>query len=72
MAKMTKDEWFKKMVIPDDLREVFKKNQDITVPKTKKELYDMCFGTSKSGVHIVGYTIPAARTARPSILQSHT
>lgn len=58
MAKLTKDEWFKKMVIPADLKEVFEKNQDITVPKTKKELYDMCFGTSKSGVHIVGYTIP--------------
>ena len=58
MAKMTKEEWLKKMIVPEDLKEVFEHNKDIVVPTTKQELYDLCFGTSKSGVHIVGYTIP--------------
>ena len=47
-----------KMIIPEDLRAALEGCPAISCPSTKEELYELCFGTSGGGVHIVGYTVP--------------
>ncbi len=58
MKGTDKTEILKKMTLPADLTSALNACPDIFFPSTKQELYELCFGTSGGGVHIVGYTIP--------------
>lgn len=51
-------EIIERIKVPADLAEALANCKDIIVPHTKEELYELCFGTSGSDVHIVGYTVP--------------
>ena len=47
-----------KMDLPEDLKAALLACPNIWFPRTKHELYELCFGTSGGSVQIVGYTIP--------------
>ena len=51
-------ELLNKMNLPEDLRAALSACPNIWFPKTRQELYELCFGTSGGSVQIVGYTIP--------------
>ena len=53
-----KSEYLNKMKLPADLTAALNACPNIYFPKTKHELYELCFGTSGGSVQIVGYTIP--------------
>ncbi len=53
-----KNEYLEKMILPADLRTALAGCPNIFYPDSKEELYELCFGTSGGGVHIVGYTVP--------------
>ena len=46
------------MKLPADLSAALRRCPNIYFPKSKQELYELCFGTSGGSVQIVGYTIP--------------
>lgn len=52
------NDYLEKMILPADLRTALAGCPNIVFPDTKEELYELCFGTSGGGVHIVGYTVP--------------
>ncbi|MBQ3290903.1 MAG: DUF4914 family protein [Mogibacterium sp.] len=54
---MKKDS-YKNFIIPDDLMKALSASPGVISPEDKKELYELCFGTSGGAVHIVGYTVP--------------
>ena len=58
MNRSQASEILSKMVLPQDLSSALRACPDIYFPKTKQELYELCYGTSGGSVHIVGYTVP--------------
>ena len=53
-----KSEYLTKMNLPADLEAALQASPNIYFPKSRAELYELCFGTSGGSVQIVGYTVP--------------
>ena len=53
-----KNDYLELMKLPADLRTALAASPQIYFPADKRELYELCFGTSGGSVHIVGYTVP--------------